>query len=159
MAIIYCALLAKSHYMELSEKNLAQAGTNTSRASLCELLAIKLLKRFSTTRIELAAVLTTSWNPCQGVSSQTLSMSYLNQDDLEEISNALEIAIATTSKKFLATPLVQTIISDIYSGKLVLRLASTHSLLADNYKLRAIELYDVSKAPILDHYRFVPFII
>ena len=32
-------------------------------------------------------------------------------------------------------------------------MASTHSVLADNYKPRAIEMYDYRKAPFLDHYR------
>jgi hypothetical protein len=121
---------------------------------MSELLAIKLLRRFASSRIQLAATLTTSWNPLSGAPTSVISAIQLLGTDMNEVSNTVEIAIATSSKRFLATPLVQTIISDIYSGKLVLSIASTHSLLADNYKLRAIELYNVSKAPFLDHYRY-----
>lgn len=153
MSAIYSSLLVKSHFLELSEKNLAQAGTNASRAALCEQLAIKLLRRFASSRLELAAALTTPWSPLRGASAQLMDAAHLRESDKREVSNALEIAIATSSKRFISTPLVQTIISDIYSGRLVLSIASNHSVLADNYKLRAIELYDVSKAPFLDHYR------
>jgi len=155
VAAIYSALLVKAHFLELSEKNLAQANTNSSRAHLCELLAIKLLRRFSSSRIELAAALTTSWSPLSGAPPHVVNAIQSHETDVTEISNTLEIAIATSSKRFLSTPLVQTIISDIYSGRLVLSIASTHSLLADNYKIRAIEVYDVSKAPFLDHYRYL----
>jgi hypothetical protein len=154
MAAIYSALLVKAHFIELSDKNLAQAATNASRANLCELLAVKLLRRFSSSRIELAAALTASWSPLSGAPIQLVNTIRLHETDISEISNTLEIAIATSSKRFLSTPLVQTIISDIYSGRLVLSIASTHSLLADNYKIRAVEIYDVSKAPFLDHYRY-----
>ena len=54
---------------------------------------------------------------------------------------------------FLSSPVVQTIVNDIYTGRVVFSMKSHRSVLADNYKPRSIELYDVSKAPFLDHYR------
>ena len=63
------------------------------------------------------------------------------------------MAIATESKAFLASPLVQTVVNDIYSGRMVFSMTSNRSVLADNYKPRSIEVYDVRKAPFLDHYR------
>lgn len=63
------------------------------------------------------------------------------------------MAIATESKAFLASPLVQTVVNDIYSGRMVFSMTSKRSVLADNYKPRSIKLYDVRKAPFLDHYR------
>lgn len=63
------------------------------------------------------------------------------------------MAIATESKMFLSSPMVQTIVNDIYSGRVVFSMQSHRSVLADNYKPRATEFYDVRKAPFLDHYR------
>ena len=36
---------------------------------------------------------------------------------------------------------------------MVFSMTSKRSVLADNYKPRSIEVYDVRKAPFLDHYR------
>ena len=36
---------------------------------------------------------------------------------------------------------------------MVFSMTSKRSVLADNYKTRSIEIYDVRKAPFLDHYR------
>ncbi len=63
------------------------------------------------------------------------------------------MAIATESKAFLASPLVQTVVNDIYAGRMVFSMMSNRSVLADNYKPKSIQIYDVRKAPFLDHYR------
>ena len=65
----------------------------------------------------------------------------------------LQMAIATESKAFLASPLVQSVVNDIYAGRMVFSMTSSRSVLADNYKPKSIEIYDVRKAPFLDHYR------
>jgi hypothetical protein len=43
----------------------------------------------------------------------------------------------------------------MYTGRIVFSMTANNSLLADNYKSRAIELYNYNKSPFLDHYRFV----
>ena len=63
------------------------------------------------------------------------------------------MAIATESKHFLSSPLVQAVVNDIYRGRVVFSMTSHNSVLADNYKPKAIEIYDVHHAPFLDHYR------
>lgn len=73
------------------------------------------------------------------------------------IEAVLQVAIATKSKNFLASSLVQVIVNHIYSGRIVFSTVSNRSLLADNYKPRAIEIYDSRTAPFLDHYRYVYF--
>jgi hypothetical protein len=64
-----------------------------------------------------------------------------------------QLAIATRAKAFLASPVTQNVINDLYSGNVVFPLNATRSILADNYKPRAIQIYDVRKAPFLNHYR------
>ena len=63
------------------------------------------------------------------------------------------MAIATESKAFISSPVVQTVVRDIYNGRVVFSMTSNRSVLADNYKPRATVIYDVLKAPFLDHYR------
>jgi hypothetical protein len=66
-----------------------------------------------------------------------------------------QMAISSKAKAFLASPVSQKVVNDMYSGRIVFSTAAKNSLLADNYKPRAIELYDYRKAPFLDHYRSV----
>jgi hypothetical protein len=65
------------------------------------------------------------------------------------------MAISTQAKAFLASPVSQKVVHDIYYGRIVFTMAGRRSILADNYKPRAIELYDYRSAPFIDHYRSV----
>lgn len=66
MAVVYACFVVRSHFLTEAEENLAYAGVLLSRAALCEILAMKLLGRFAACEIQLAAVLTASWNPLVG---------------------------------------------------------------------------------------------
>jgi len=79
MAIVYACLVVRSYFLAESETDLAYSGVMLSRATLCEILAIKLLSRFASNHIQLVAVLTTSWNPLAGATS----------DIIEEVKHAL----------------------------------------------------------------------
>ena len=63
------------------------------------------------------------------------------------------MAISTSAKSFLASPVTQQVVNDIYSGRVVFSVTANRSILADNYKPRAIEIYNPHNAPFLDHYR------
>lgn len=65
------------------------------------------------------------------------------------------MAISTKAKNFLASPVTQRVVNDIYNGRVVFSVAATRSILADNYKPRAIEIYDPLKKSFIDHYRSV----
>ena len=64
------------------------------------------------------------------------------------------MAISTKAKALLSSTVSQSVVNDIYSGRIVFSMAaSNNSILADNYKPRAIEIYDYRKASFLNHYR------
>ena len=63
------------------------------------------------------------------------------------------MAVSTNAKAFLACPVTQTVVNDIYSGRVVFSVAGNRSILADNYKPRAIEIYNPHNGPFLNHYR------
>jgi len=63
------------------------------------------------------------------------------------------MAIATKAKRFIATSVVQSVVNDIYNGRVVSQSAGARSVIADNYKTQGVAIYDVRNAPVLDHYR------
>ncbi|KAI9061112.1 hypothetical protein FKP32DRAFT_1759858 [Trametes sanguinea] len=155
LAIVYACFVVRSHFLSEAEDNLAYSGVLLSRASLCEILAMKLLGTFASSQLRVATVLTASWNPLAGAPEEIVNdvKNLIGDDGMSDPQCALEMAIATESKAFLASPLVQSVVNDIYAGRMVFSMTSNRSVLADNYKPKSIEVYDVRKAPFLDHYR------
>ncbi|EAU85471.1 hypothetical protein CC1G_06372 [Coprinopsis cinerea okayama7 len=158
ISVVYACLVVRQYFLTESEAELAYAGVMVSRASLCEILAIKLLGRFATHYIQLVAVLTTSWNPLAGASQQVVEEVKMNMGSKDNdigpaVHSAIEMAIATEAKDFLASTVTQKVVNDIYAGRVVFTVAANRSLLADNYKSRAIEIYDPKRSSWLDHYR------
>ncbi|PPQ65270.1 hypothetical protein CVT26_000230 [Gymnopilus dilepis] len=157
MAVVYACLVVRSYFLAEAETNLAFSGLMLSRANLCEILAMKLLSRFAKNYIQLVAVLTTTWNPLAGARSHVVDeiKQILNahDDDIDSAQSAIEMAISTSAKSFLASPVTQQVVNDIYSGRVVFSVTANRSILADNYKPRAIEIYNPHNAPFLDHYR------
>ncbi|PSS03512.1 hypothetical protein PHLCEN_2v3980 [Hermanssonia centrifuga] len=156
MAVVYACFVVRSHFISEAEENLAYSGVLLSRAALCEILAMKLLGSFASTQIQLAAVLTASWNPLSGASVEVVNEvreAVGGDENADDPQCALEMAIATEAKRFISLPLVQAVVNDIHAGRLVFSMTSHKSVLADNYKPRAIEYYNVHDNPFLDHYR------
>lgn len=189
LATVYACLVVRSHFLSSAEEDMAYTGVLLARADMCEILAMKLLSRFSSSKIQLASVLMTSWDPLAGAPPHVFEEVKMllggDDDDMNNPQCALEVsllvpsrrwagiqscaiahavvrgrvlqmAIATGAKRFVATPLVQAVVNDVYAGNIVFSNAATpRSVLADNYKPKAIEVYDHRTAPFLDHYRWV----
>lgn len=66
LAVVYACFVVRSHFLSEAEENMAYTGILSSRAMLCEILAMKLLGRFASSEMQLAVVLTASWNPLAG---------------------------------------------------------------------------------------------
>ncbi|KAF9485221.1 receptor-activated Ca2+-permeable cation channel [Pholiota conissans] len=158
MSIVYVCLVVRSYFLGAAETELAFAGVMLARANLCEILAMKLLSRFATNYIQLVAVLTTTWSPLAGATNQVVDEVKLilnaEDDDIDgSAESAIEMAISTKAKSFLASPVTQEVVNDIYSGRVVFSVTAHRSILADNYKPRAIEIYNPLEKPFIDHYR------
>lgn len=95
MAAVYACLVVRSHFISLSDDDLANANVMASRAMTCELLAMKLVRHFANDKILLAAVLTTSWSPIAGASPEIVAEVRDSlggdDDDLDDPSSALEV--------------------------------------------------------------------
>lgn len=68
---------------------------------------------------------------------------------------ALEIAIVSESKNFLASSACQKVVDAIYKGKIVYSPSSFIDIIPDHWKRRPISLYDPRRAPILNQYRLI----
>lgn len=93
----------------------ANAGTSGTRAKVCELLAIKLLKEYSTR--ELIDALSYDFYPLQGIQGTVASFNTAGKERPAAVrTSTLEVAIRASAKKFLAQPLVVQQIEGIWSG-------------------------------------------
>ncbi|KAJ7127115.1 receptor-activated Ca2+-permeable cation channel [Mycena epipterygia] len=157
MAVVYACLVNRAYFLEESDDDLAYAGVMLSRATLCEILAMKLLSHFASEHITLVAVLTTSWSPLAGASPEVVEQVKQvlggRNANINDAQSALEMAISTQAKQFISSPVSQKVVNDIYTGRIVFSTATNRSMLADNYKPKAITIYDYRDAPFLDHYR------
>ncbi|KAA1467684.1 hypothetical protein DENSPDRAFT_813509 [Dentipellis sp. KUC8613] len=157
-SVVYAALVVRSHFLAAAEDDLAYSGVSLSRACLCEILAMKLVNHFANNQLQLVSVLTTSWSPLAGAPETVVHdvhsiLGGSDDDEMDDPQSALEMAIETRAKAFIASPMVQTVVNDIYAGRVVYSATANRSIVADNYKQRSIEIYDSRNAPWLNHYR------
>ena len=104
--------------------NPGNSGTSRTRALVCELLAIKLLKDFSTR--ELIDALSYDFYPLQGLTPQgngNINPGHNWNDSMQQSRTArvstLEIAIRAQAKRFLAHPVVVKQLEAIWAGSIV----------------------------------------
>ncbi|OQU98150.1 hypothetical protein CLAIMM_03975 [Cladophialophora immunda] len=157
---------------ELIVKPFSSQGLNqsisTSRANLCELVAIQLLRRFNDDHIGpeglllLANILVAGFEPFQNAPEAVLLEKPLpahwpvqKRGGYERKLTALEIAIISTSKLFLSSPAAQKVVDAVFRGQIVYTPLSFVDILPDHYKHHPISLYDPRKAPILNQYRLI----
>ena len=96
LAVVYACFVVRSHFLREAEDNLAYSGVMLSRASLCELMAIKLLGHFATNQMKLIATLTASWSPLSGAPLEIMGEVrelVSSEEDLHEPQCALEVRI------------------------------------------------------------------
>lgn len=152
-SVVFCFLLNRTYFIR--DQNVATGPLSCTRADLCELLAIRLLRDNGNSILDLAIALTTCWPVWTGADPHIVQTAREERDgDLEErIGNALEMAIISRARRFIKVPPCQKVIDEIWIGRCVYQAESSHSILSDRYKRTPIHFYDPHKAPLLDHYR------
>ena len=91
------------------------AGTSSTRAKVCELLAIKLLKEYSTR--ELIDALSYDFYPLQGISGASTPLAAGSKPKPATLrTSTLEVAIRASAKHFLSHPLVVQQLEAIWNG-------------------------------------------
>ena len=127
--LLYCLLANCLQFKKEGEENPGNVGVSKTRALICELLAMRMLKEFSTR--ELIDALSYDFDPLQGMMVQERGtntpgganwsrQAYRNAARI----STLEIAIRAQAKKFLAHPLVVRQLEAIWAGTIVFHSAA-----------------------------------
>ncbi|KAK2059841.1 nonselective cation channel [Colletotrichum caudatum] len=162
ISIVYCLLVNRAQFLyEQSHMNNRQ-NVNYSRAALCELVATRILRRFSEDNegpdglVLLAHILVAGFEPFQmapaGIREAASTETYRSYN---RMLPSLEIAILTESKYFLSATPCQKVVDAIYKGRIVYTPSSFMDIIPDHYKLKPISLYNPREGPLLDQYRLL----
>lgn len=138
---------------------------NLTRANLCELVAMKILRKHDEESpgrpglLLLANILVAPFQPFQnapaGISPERHNLVFFSQGGYEGKMTALEVAIISESKMFLSCSASQKIIDAVYRGRVIYTPTSFLDIIPDHYKHKPISLYDPRKAPLLNQYRLI----
>lgn len=167
VSIIYCLLVNKLQFLR-EQAFEAHQTINTTRAVLCELVALKMLRRFDEEHpgreglLLLANILVAGFEPFQNapqdikpVHSYATSWKVRKRGSRIGKSTVLEIAIVSGSKIFLSAPACQKVMEAIYLGRIVYTPSSFIDIIPDHYKNKPITLYHPKRAPRLNQYRLM----
>lgn len=112
-------------FQKEGQTNPGNAGTSRTRAMVCELLAIKLLKEYNTR--ELIDALSYDFFPLQGLTIPSISApgGQMNRPKPAAARiSTLEVAIRASAKRFIAHPLVVQQLEAIWAGTIVFHSAA-----------------------------------
>lgn len=164
-SIIYCLLVNKLQF--LREQGFQSHQTiNTTRAMLCELVALKILRRTDEDNpgreglLLLSNILVAGFEPFQKApkdvlreASHAIHWTLQKAGGYERKSTVLEVAIISESKMLLASPACQKVTEAIYVGQITYTPSSFIDIIPDHYKHKPITLYHPKTALLLNQYR------
>ncbi|TLD22804.1 hypothetical protein PspLS_07408 [Pyricularia sp. CBS 133598] len=162
ISIVYCLLVNRVQFLyEQSHLNNRQ-NVNFARATLCELVATRILRRFNEDNpgteglLVLAHILIAGFHPFQNAPEEIWRSEHLTHDRMHyRTLPALEVAIVGESKIFLSSTSCQKVIDAIYTGRIIYTPSSFLNIIPDRYKQKPISLYDPRTAPLLNQYRLI----
>ncbi|KJZ69729.1 hypothetical protein HIM_10869 [Hirsutella minnesotensis 3608] len=165
-AVVY-SLLANRVYFLREQSDLVHQSVNVARATLCELVASRLLRRFHEDNpgpaglLLVARILLDGLDPFQGAPSNVeregrhLQWPIQERGGHERKLTALELAILSESKSFICSSACQRVVDAVHSGQVIYTPLSFVDILPDHYKHRPLSLYNPRDAPLLNHYRLI----
>ena len=146
-SVVFCFLINRVRFHR--DQNLTTALLSRSRAILCEILAIRTMRVYADSLLDLALAITTNWPVYMGCDAGILENAREERDNyLEEtVGNAIELAIISKAKRFIKSSPCQKVIDAIWryviqsrtssvtylycSGKCVYQARGSHSLISD----------------------------
>jgi hypothetical protein len=147
-SIVFCFLLNRVHFQR--DQNLTTQPISQTRAALCEILAIRTLRDYGNSMLDLTLAMTASWPVYSGCDERLVAQARQERDeDLEDrVGNGIEMAIVGKAKRFIKSSSCQKVINGIWScvcpyvnreivdnscrsGKCVYQAESSHSILSD----------------------------
>lgn len=165
ISIVYCLLVNRMQFLREQQFQRHHQTVDLTRANLCELVAMKILRRHdeeSTGKqglLLLAQILVAPFQPFQGAPEERCPPRHVSefqgQKDYEGKLTALEVAIVSESKVLLSSSASQKVIDAVYRGRIVYTPTTFIDIIPDHYKHKPISLYDPRKAPLLNQYRLM----
>ena len=171
VSVVYCLLVNRVQFLREQSFQAHHQTVNLTRATLCELVASRVLRRYDEDNegryglLKVANVLVAGFEPFQNAPSDIIrnyrtapswTIRYnLARPEYERMLTALEVAIVSEAKGFLATSACQKIVENVYRGRIIYTPTSFIDILPDHYKNRGISLYDPRRAPLLNQYRLL----
>ncbi|TLD20017.1 Serine palmitoyltransferase 1 [Venturia nashicola] len=167
ISIVFCLLVNRTRFIHDQSYQAHHQTVNLTRATLCELLATRIFRRFHEDKpnqqglLLLANILVAGFEPFQGAPDDFLDETldatqwgYSKSHGYGKMT-ALEVAIISESKRFLSSTASQKVVEAIYTGRVVYTPSSFIDLIPDRYKQKGISLYNPRKASILNQYRMI----
>jgi hypothetical protein len=173
LSMIYCLLVNRSQFIREHASAAHHQTINLTRALLCEIVAERVLRRYNEHNpgprglLKLATILIAGFDPFQNAPEALLDdansdhdIHFFMRDSQWKSSGegkltALEVAIVSESKSFLASAACQKVVDAIYKGSVVYSPTSFIDILPDRWKKRPVSLYDPRRGPILNQYRLM----
>ncbi|KAL0936917.1 nonselective cation channel [Colletotrichum truncatum] len=164
--IVYC-LLANRIQFSRQHTSTAHQTVNVARATLCELVASRVLRRYHEDHpgqiglLILAHILVEGFDPFQGAPQEVesecrqLQWPVQRRDGHERKLTALELAIISESKVFLSSSACQRLVDAVYQGVVTYTPLSFVDVLPDHYEFISVSLYEPHRAPLLDERRLI----
>lgn len=169
-SIVYCILVNRAHFLYEQSVATHHQTVNLSRALLCEIIAERVLRRFNERNpgpkglLLLANILVAGFEPFQNAPEEVIhenvhalhwATSGKSGNRPERKLTALEVAIISESKSFLASTACKKVVDAIYLGRVVYTPSSFIDIIPDHWKYKPISLYDPRRAPLLNQYRLI----
>lgn len=163
---MYCLLANRIHFLR-EQEGLRNQSVNAARATLCELVASRILRRYHEDNSDdagmllLAHVLVEGYDPFQGAPREIeqewrhLQWPIQARAGHERQFTALELAILSESKSFIGTAACQRVVYAIHDGRVTYTPLSFVDILPDHYKHLPISIYNPKHAPLLNHHRLI----
>lgn len=169
ISIVYCLLVNRARFLHEQSHLSNRQNVNYTRATLCELIAHRILRRFNEDNegleglLVLSHILVAGFEPFQNApaavrpdadeegADPSVGGSWLYRKTLP----ALEVAILSEAKFFLSSTSCQKVIEAIYVGRVTYTPSSLLDIIPDRYKQKPIALYDPRRASLLNQYRLI----
>ncbi|KAI1840654.1 hypothetical protein JX265_008909 [Neoarthrinium moseri] len=162
ISIVYCLLVNRAQFLHEQAHLSNRQNVNYTRATLCEVVATRILRRFGEDNdgpqglLLLAHILIAGFTPFQNAPETVRREGSLASTwDFHRSLPALEVAIISESKYFLSSVHCQKVVDAIYTGHIVYTPSTFLDLIPDRYKQKPITLYEPREAPLLNQYRLI----
>ncbi|KAK3939136.1 hypothetical protein QBC46DRAFT_388626 [Diplogelasinospora grovesii] len=162
ISIVYCLLVNRAQFLHEQAHLNNRQNVNFTRATLCEIIATRILRRFNEDNegpdglLILAHILIAGFEPFQNAPEEIRRQVYADDTEARHRTlPALEVAIISESKMFLSSTSCQKVVDAIYEGRVIYTPSSYFDIIPDRYKQKPISLYDPRQASLLNQYRLI----